>query len=783
MNDWFLTYLLHSTVLGLAGLGLSLCTRSTRFGLAPASRAVLLRAALLGPMVTASIATVAHTGRTLQWSTAPTAAPIALSATSRTSSIWELERGQPGPATEAAVTAPGQHAAQASAAVTDGSHAPEHPLALALAGLPWLLATLSACALGALVTRELRARRRLAGRTPVRDAALLARAASLANGARVKVSESAALTSPVALGRDEVVLPTGALARLAPGEREALIAHEVAHLARRDPLWLGLARTSAALTVFQPLQRVLLRRLEDETELAADAWAAARTRRPLDLARCLEHVGAWLTAGSGRGPNFGRDAALTCTSVAMARRGSSLVQRVEQLCAFDVDRASPRTGVVTACVAAAIVLAGCSGPAIHKQRPQQRSAGLDGAAAFAHFESALSKGVDDLLDPSLTTHVVVAKLTSAGCTADFTPRAWDNHDPELWIDTTVEGGQVVLRSFGQQLRDVEAVGDFLRRLYARNQDVRIRLTTAAKVGADTLQSLVTTSVLAGFTDISLIDAGGRPTPHPFPDSAARMGSAGEATAVASLSPSIAPFEVTPYTGPDAEPGERRFKLTYLPGSGLARLPKEGFIDSSAILDVLRREMRQGKIPGTDLAGRLDRLVIEAPADSPFLYAQAWFENAAAPDLHIWKTEVALAGDPTITSVFLPTDTGAIHPEELAEEGTEEGAGAATQPSEPASDRVEVRIDRDGDSARYTIGPRRFASMERAAAAARAIATNDPSIQTFVIDARSGALFGDVVPLVRELRGAGKPVTFVGSYSPLSRERRLGLEVSDRGDQR
>jgi beta-lactamase regulating signal transducer with metallopeptidase domain len=92
---------------------------------------------------------------------------------------------------------------------------------------------------------------------------------------------------PAAVGRSEISVPSRFFATLESDEQLALLAHELGHLARRDPLWLAAASAMARLAFFQPLGRFALRRLRAATEQAADDFAVDVTRNPLALARAL----------------------------------------------------------------------------------------------------------------------------------------------------------------------------------------------------------------------------------------------------------------------------------------------------------------------------------------------------------------------------------------------------------------------------------------------------------------------------------------------------------------
>ncbi|HEX6313444.1 MAG TPA: M56 family metallopeptidase, partial [Gemmatimonadaceae bacterium] len=112
----------------------------------------------------------------------------------------------------------------------------------------------------------------------------------------VRLTRCEGLTSPVALGWDEICLPARALAELDPIRMESILAHELAHLVRRDTWWLTLARVIEVIFFFQPLNIVARRRMQEAAEFASDAWASSRVARPLDLAHCLARVAEWSIA-------------------------------------------------------------------------------------------------------------------------------------------------------------------------------------------------------------------------------------------------------------------------------------------------------------------------------------------------------------------------------------------------------------------------------------------------------------------------------------------------------
>lgn len=87
--------------------------------------------------------------------------------------------------------------------------------------------------------------------------------------------------------RSKLVVSTGLLRTLTPGELAGLLEHEAAHHQRRDNLIkLALSFCSYTSLAF-PLTRRLLRLRGQEIERLCDAIAAARTKAPLDIASAL----------------------------------------------------------------------------------------------------------------------------------------------------------------------------------------------------------------------------------------------------------------------------------------------------------------------------------------------------------------------------------------------------------------------------------------------------------------------------------------------------------------
>jgi hypothetical protein len=133
-----------------------------------------------------------------------------------------------------------------------------------------------------------------------------------------------------------VCLPRRALMELDPAEQDSMLAHEIAHLVRRDPQWLIAARVIETVLFMQPLNRLARHRLQEAAEYLCDDWAVARTNHPVTLAKCLAAVAEWVD----RAPRM--DAArLQPMSAMVESRGSPLVRRVGRILG---ERSAPRAG-------------------------------------------------------------------------------------------------------------------------------------------------------------------------------------------------------------------------------------------------------------------------------------------------------------------------------------------------------------------------------------------------------------------------------------------------------
>jgi Zn-dependent protease with chaperone function len=128
------------------------------------------------------------------------------------------------------------------------------------------------------------------------------RVSSLLPDDDTQVSIVEGITIPFALV-SEICLPTWLVDRMTVAELRAVIAHEAAHLRRRDALWRPAVSAFARTFFFQPLNWIARDRLRELSEYVCDSEAVASTRSPISLAVALEMV-------ASRALDKGRDIAL-----------------------------------------------------------------------------------------------------------------------------------------------------------------------------------------------------------------------------------------------------------------------------------------------------------------------------------------------------------------------------------------------------------------------------------------------------------------------------------------
>lgn len=373
---WLLTYLLHSTLL-LGGAWLVLRTGR----LAPSAADVIWKAALVGGILTAG--TQVALGRApfgslaLAGATAPQA--------TATGPGFERDLTAPEARTEAVGARPSHTVGSGLEDARPGTPA-SLPARAAKAPsgaagpivLGWLL-VVTALLLW-FVGRRLVLVGRLGDRRPVPDEGLPdlleALRAEFGVRRRVYLSTSASISSPVALGDDEICLPAAALRELDATQQRAMLAHELAHIERRDPQWLVFVGVVERVFFFQPLNRVARRGLQEAAEYLADD-RAARYSGGVPLARALVKVAEWIQAAPLEVPvaGFAEERSRLTVRVARLLNGSPRMQprSARAVLAFAV----AIIGLTTAFAPGVARAPGAAGPS----GPPQAGAGPEANAA------------------------------------------------------------------------------------------------------------------------------------------------------------------------------------------------------------------------------------------------------------------------------------------------------------------------------------------------------------------------------------------------------------------
>jgi beta-lactamase regulating signal transducer with metallopeptidase domain len=357
---WLLTYALHSTLL----LGIAWLVSRRMAGRSPLAEEAVWRAAMVGALMTASLQ-VAGGWEPLggSWQLDPEEAAVV------STPSWEhveATLAAPAPRDRQPVEAAPIAAAPAPAPWVSPVGIPAAVLGLWLGGV--LLVGL-ACARGyVLLHRRLRHRPEVIGGTLFEMLRRLSGEAGLAQ--EVHLGCSSRVPVPVALGgrRPEICVPPRALAALTAEQQEGMLAHELAHLVRRDPFWLAFTNLLTALFFFQPLQWVARRRLREISETLCDAWAVERTGRPLSLAQCLAEVAGWSFQPLGALP----------VAASMADRPSHLSRRIRRLLEGSSPEGAARRRWLALAMGALVLVVAIAAPGVSAAvRTAQEAPGIE----------------------------------------------------------------------------------------------------------------------------------------------------------------------------------------------------------------------------------------------------------------------------------------------------------------------------------------------------------------------------------------------------------------------
>ena len=330
---WLATYAIHSTILLVSALVASSIIKSD------ATRDLLWKVAIFGGLVTTTVAT--------------------LMGSSPFGSTWRIASVESSRGVET-VTANNKQGAAEVAPTSDArvnQEVADHPVSQTQASetllyssvLPAVIvlwAAVSVLLLIRLLAHHARLIHGLRDRVSITEGRLPGMLAELRRRSAVwtpvRLSSSAACPTPLAIGRREICVPRRFETDLDDEQQRNALAHELAHLQRRDPVWQFGIGIIESIFFFQPLNTVGRKRLREAAEYLCDDWAVEQTRAPLELARCLTQISSWV--GTVPVPDG---------TLAMAEGGSSLVSRVQRLAEW---RAPSKAATRVAFVGAALLV-------------------------------------------------------------------------------------------------------------------------------------------------------------------------------------------------------------------------------------------------------------------------------------------------------------------------------------------------------------------------------------------------------------------------------------------
>lgn len=436
---WLLTYAVHSTVLlGMAWIVLRLRRAE------PGSADVLWKVAMIGAVITASAQTVLEIRpagtvslQAVATQQAANGAPASLIndalVTPNAPSVPDASEGNTGsPRNEPTATAPRWNIS--TAGLLAGGWA-----IVALALVFWYAG------------RRLILVGRLGDRRVVPDGPLATLLSDLRREAgvsrKIVLTESQAISSPVALGRSEICLPAAAMLELDPAQQRAMLAHELAHLVRRDPQWLAFACLMERAFFFQPLNRLARRGMQQSAEYLADEWAANRSGG-VPLAHCLVKVAEWIQASPLGVPVAG-----------MAEERSQLAARVSRLLErspFGAPRSRrPLAFLSTGALVAVVIFA----PAVvgRAVMPEDPSFNLFGNRTANELDGAMDMNTDEntASDSNTKGDKGEKALEDKPVTGEFAepdPMATEGADPNV----VAREDTAVVRALIARLRDEDA---------------------------------------------------------------------------------------------------------------------------------------------------------------------------------------------------------------------------------------------------------------------------------------------------------------------------------------
>lgn len=155
----------------------------------------------------------------------------------------------------------------------------------------------------------------------------------------IQLLSSERLKSPIAISRGSICIPERSIKELNHDQMKSMLAHEVAHIDRKDPQWLFFMNIIVTLFWFQPLNRLVRNRVKQAMEDGADRMAVKLTRDPVTFSETLLTVARW-----------GQSSGVHNHALSFAGN-SSLKNRVRAVLTMEKEPKTKRSAILLALVA------------------------------------------------------------------------------------------------------------------------------------------------------------------------------------------------------------------------------------------------------------------------------------------------------------------------------------------------------------------------------------------------------------------------------------------------
>ena len=503
---WLLTVALHTTVL----LGLAWLVDRGALRARPAWREMLWRAAFFGGVITASVQVMLDTPAPVRIAlTTPAKSDAAPASSAVVASANPPLHSEATPSTNAASTDTAEKSIAPVIASTSVPARTQPTAAVASPPVslpPWPVLLVAGWLAGALLGISrlagawIRLEHSFSRSEPVNNAALATDIEALAIQARVESPRLATLddlASPIAARGPRILLPNWAIELLDREQMRAMLAHEIAHVARRDPAWKLAVAVWCAVFWFVPFAPLARRRLDEIAEVSCDAWTAIHLGDGRSLAECLAECAERRIGGM--------DMEL---APAMAGRESPLLQRIDYLVGgipMNIESAGRGAGLMaaSALLIAAFALPGVSlhsaaaqtppappAPPAAPAAPAAPSAPAQSSGHHVHVSADLSIGGHDVT-------VVQVSDDKHGYKVNINGKATFN-DTEDDVATLSDGGTASFsetRAGRTQRVEIASHGGKLERRYFVNDKEQPLDAEASKWMAELIPAVIRETAL------------------------------------------------------------------------------------------------------------------------------------------------------------------------------------------------------------------------------------------------------------------------------------------------